>query len=169
MHTSVVRTAMAACLLIVWAVPACAQEAPASEEEAQAEAEARALIDTYYRLFREHRMTELPERIFHIPWVVIGGGGVNADTSREEALERFEGSLANLLDRGWERSEFTITNVCVLNPNAAIVSGYNTRYHQDGSEMSVGGVSYLVGKDGDQWKIISYTGHPRERVVRCDD
>ncbi len=167
MLSPIIRAAMAASLLVVWSVPASAQQA-LSSEEVQAEAEARATIDRYYRLFSEHRMDELPDGIFHIPWVVIGGGGVNADTSREEALARFEGSLANLLEQGWQRSEFTITNVCVLNANAAIVSGYNTRYHEEGSEMSVGGVSYLLGKDGDQWKIISYTGHPRERVVRCD-
>jgi hypothetical protein len=38
-----------------------------------------------------------------------------------------------------------------------------------GTIMSVGGVSYLFGKTKDGWNIVSYTGHAKSKVVRCDD
>jgi hypothetical protein len=72
------------------------------------------------------------------------------------------------VESGWGKSVFTTESVCVLNANAAIASGYNTRSKSDGSVMSVGGVSYVFGKTKEGWKIVSYTGHPRGKVVRCD-
>jgi hypothetical protein len=44
----------------------------------------------------------------------------------------------------------------------------NTRYKKDGSVMSVGGVTYLLGGTKEGWRIVSYTGHPKEKVVRCN-
>jgi hypothetical protein len=34
--------------------------------------------------------------------------------------------------------------------------------------MSVGGVSYLFGRTPQGWKIVSYTGTQKGKVVRCD-
>jgi hypothetical protein len=125
-------------------------------------------VNTYYRLFTERNMAALPEQVFNIPWIVIGGSGPQPDLTKEQALARFEASLKDLVANGWGKSVFTTENVCVLNPNAAIASGYNTRYKTDGSVMSVGGVSYLFGRTKAGWRVVSYTGHVRGKVVRCD-
>jgi hypothetical protein len=127
-----------------------------------------AAVDKYYRLFSEHNMKALPEEVYTIPWIIIGGSGPQADLTKEQALARFEGSLKQLVEQGWQKSVFTTDNVCVLNASAAIASGRNTRYKKDGSVMSVGGVSYWFGKSKEGWKIVSYTGHPAGKVVRCD-
>ena len=102
------------------------------------------------------------------PWLVIGGSGPQADLTKEQAQARFQASMKQLVESGWARSVFTTENVCVLNANAAIASGYNTRYRKDGSEISVGGVTYILGKAKDGWRIVSYSGHPRGKVVHCD-
>jgi hypothetical protein len=34
--------------------------------------------------------------------------------------------------------------------------------------MSVGGVSYLFGRTAQGWKILSYTGTQKGKLVRCD-
>jgi hypothetical protein len=125
-------------------------------------------VEKYYRLFSEQNMKALPEEVFNIPWIVIGGSGPQPDLTKEQALARFEGSLKQLRDNDWGKSVFTTENVCVLNTNAAIASGYNTRYKKDGSVMSVGGVSYLFGRTKEGWRIVSYTGTERGTVVRCD-
>ena len=130
--------------------------------------EVAAAVQTYYRLFTERNMAALPEQVFNIPWIVIGGSGPRPDLTKEQALARFEASRKDLVANGWCKSVFTTENVCVLNANAAIASGYNTRYKTDGSVMSVGGVSYLFGKTKDGWRVVSYTGHVRGKVVRCD-
>lgn len=128
-----------------------------------------AAVDKYYSLFSQRNMKALPEEVFNIPWMVIGGSGPQPDLTKEQALSRFEASLKQLVESGWGKSVFTTANVCVLNANAAIASGYNTRYKTDGSVMSVGGVSYLFAKTKDGWRIVSYTGHAKDKVVRCDD
>ena len=131
--------------------------------------EVTAAVDRYYSLFSERNMKALPEEIFNIPWIVIGGSGPQPDLTKEQALARFEASLKDLVASGWGKSMFTTENVCVLNANAAIASGYNTRYKTDGSVMSVGGVSYLFGKTKDGWRVVSYTGHARGKVSGANE
>jgi hypothetical protein len=148
---------------------AAAQQAQMTEADLQrVTKEVTAAVDKYYRLFSEHNMKALPEEVFNIPWIVIGGNGPQPDLTKEQALARFEASLKQLRESDWGKSVFTTENVCVLNASAAIASGYNTRYKKDGSVMSVGGVSYLFGRTKDGWRIVSYTSMPRGKVVRCD-
>jgi hypothetical protein len=154
-------------LLVLVAAVAVAQP-PAQVDVAKVTTEVKATVDKYYRLFSEQNMKALPEEIYMTPWIIIGGSGPEADLTKEQALARFEGSLKQLLQNGWGKSVFTTENVCVLNASAALASGYNTRYKKDGSVMSVGGVTYLLGKTKDGWRIVSYTGHPKEKVVRCN-
>jgi len=153
--------------VLLWsASTAVAQQPPV--DVAKVTTEVKATVDKYYRLFTEQNMKALPEEIYMTPWIIIGGNGPEADLTKEQALARFEGSLKQLVQNGWGKSIFTTENVCVLNANAALASGYNTRYKKDGSVMSVGGVTYLLGKTKDGWRIVSYTGHPKEKVVRCN-
>lgn len=160
---------MAVVLAVVTALPARAQQGDLTPAQvAGVKAEVTAVVHKYYRLFSQHNMKALPEEVFNIPWIVIGGAGPQPDLTKEQALTRFESSLKDLLANGWGTSAFTTENVCVLNANAAIASGYNTRYKTDGSVMSVGGVSYLFGKTTQGWRVVSYTGHARGKVVRCD-
>src|SRR6185436_17040562 len=139
-------------LLVLVAASAVAQP-PAPVDVAKVTTEVKATVDKYYRLFTEQNMKALPEEIYMTPWIIIGGSGPEAYLTKEQALARFEGSLKQLVQNGWGKSVFTTENVCVLNANAALASGYNTRYKKDGSVMSVGGVTYLLGKTKDGWRI----------------
>jgi hypothetical protein len=150
-------------------VSAQQQPQPSSSDVASIKKEVIAAVDKYYRLFTERNPNALADEVFNIPWLVIGGSGPQPDLTKEAARARFEASMKQLVDSGWAKSVFTTENVCVLNQNAAIASGYNTRYKTDGSVMSVGGVSYLFGKSKDGWRIVSYTGHAKGKIVRCDD
>ena len=127
-----------------------------------------AALDKYYRLFTELKPEALATEVFNIPWVVIGGSGPQADMTKEQAQDRFQASMKQLVESGWAKSVFTTESVCVLNANAAIASGYNTRFKKDGSVISVGGVTYVLGKAKDGWRIVSYSGHPKGTNVRCD-
>jgi hypothetical protein len=138
------------------------------EETTAIQAQASDVVETYYRLFSERTPEQLPERIFSIPWFQLGANGIRPTLTATEAEDGFRSSMTQLIGNDWQRSVFTITNVCVLNANVAIVSGFNTRYRTSGEVMSVGGVSYLLGRSGDRWLISSYFGHPQEKVVRCD-
>ena len=171
MRNRTLRVASLLAIVLPLAAPPAAmarQSGLAPADVSRITTEVKAAVDKYYRLFSERNMKALPEEIFNIPWIVIGGSGPQPDLTKEQALARFEGSLKDLVASGWGKSEITTENVCVLNANAAIASGYNTRYKTDGSVMSVGGVSYLFGKAPDGWRVVSYTGHARGKVVRCD-
>lgn len=139
-----------------------------AEEVTRVTAEVSETMETYYSLFSQRDMQALPDRVFNIPWMTLGANGINVSATRDEALVRWQGSLIDLLQRGWDRSVFTIESVCVLNAGAAIVSGFNTRYLEDGSEMSVGGVTYILGLTDDGWRIVSYTGSEVGRLVTCE-
>jgi hypothetical protein len=129
--------------------------------------EARATMELYYSLFSEHDMEALPDRVFTIPWMTLGANGITTSTTRDESLVRWQASLIGLLERGWDHSVFTVEEVCVLNAGAAIVSGYNTRYAEDGSEMSVGSLAYFLGLTDEGWRITGYTGVERGKTVSC--
>ena len=138
-----------------------------ASEEALIKAEAQRHVERYYNYYFERNPEALSTEIFTLPWMSIGASGVTVSTTQAENLERFEAAIAGLVERGWNRSIFTTKTVCVLNAGTAIVSGTNTRTRTDGSIMSVGGVSYLLGKADDGWRIASYSGHPPNQVVHC--
>jgi len=163
-----IRHLLTAIFVVVIVPTLAAAQQPPPVDTAKVTSEVKATVDKYYRLFSEQNMKALPEEIYMTPWIIIGGSGPEADLTKEQALARFEGSLKQLVQNGWGKSVFTTENVCVLNANAALASGYNTRYKKDGSVMSVGGVTYLLGKTKEGWRIVSYTGHPKEKVVRCN-
>ncbi len=165
--TRLVKTVAFAGAALTGGSAALSAQGLSNAEMERVKAEVTATMDRYYELFSARNMEALPEEIFAIPWMTLGGGGINASTSRDEALVRWQGSLIDLLGRGWNRSVFTIESVCVLNAGAAIVSGYNTRYDTAGSVMSVGSVSYVLGHTDTGWRIVAYTGHERGKVVSC--
>ena len=162
----VYRTVAAALFLILaTSGPAIGQE-PTSSEEALLETEAQGHVERYYNFYYERNPQALSTEIFSSPWITIGGNGMSIHT-QEENLAYFEAAIAGLVARDWNRSVFTTKNVCVLTAGSAIVSGTNTRRRTDGSPMSVGGVTYILGKDDEGWRIISYSGHSPDKVVRC--
>ena len=159
---------VAASLAMPPAAAEAQQPALSAADTEKVKSEVTATLDLYYSLFSQRNAQALPEQVFNVPWIVLGGNGPRADMTKEQAQAGFEASMKNLVESGWAKSVFTTESVCVLNANAAIASGYNTRYKTDGSVMSVGGVSYLLGRSKDGWRIISYSGHPKGKLVRCD-
>lgn len=156
-------------VVVASGVSARAQQPPMSAADKDAvKKDVTATLDKYYRLFTELKPDVLATEVFNIPWIVIGGSGPQADMTKDQAQARFQASMKQLVESGWAKSVFTTENVCVLNANAAIASGYNTRYKKDGSVISVGGVTYILGKSKDGWRIVSYSGHQKGTVVRCE-
>ena len=158
----------AAVFLILASHGPAAGQALTSSQEAVIKAEAQRHVERYYNYYYERNPEALSTEIFTLPWITLGGNGVTIRTTEEENLDFFESAIAGLIGRGWDRSTFRTKNVCVLGAGSAIVSGTNTRTRPDGSIMSVGGVAYILGTTDDGWRIISYSGHSPDKVVRCD-
>ncbi len=162
-------TIVVAALFLVLASrgPASGQELTASQE-ALIEAEVQRHVERYYNFYYERNSQALSTETFSLPWMLIGGDEIQVRTTEEDNLAYFKAAIAGLVERDWNRSIFTTKNVCVLSAGSAIVSGTNTRTRTDGSIMSVGGVAYILGKTDDGWRIISFSGHAPDKVVRCD-
>jgi len=158
----------AAALLLVLASPESVLGQELTDtEEALIAAETQRHVELYYNYYFERDAEALSTEIFTLPWITLGGNGVLITTTQEENLASFESSIAGLLARDWNRSIYTTKSVCVLTASSAIVSGTNTRTRVDGSIMSVGGVTYILGKTDDGWRIISFSSHSPGKVVRC--
>ena len=157
--------------LLIFSLTCCAaassQDLTSSEQNTIA-AEAQRHVERYYNLYYERDPASLATDIFTLPWFTIGANGITARSTEAENLEYFTSAIDGLLARGWDRSTFRTANVCVFNAGSAIVSGTNTRSRADGSIMSVGGVSYVLGKADDGWRIISFSSHAADKVVRCE-
>ena len=161
------RTIVAALFVIVTTVGSAAAQEMTAAEEALIKTQAQRHVERYYNFFYERNPQALATEVFNLPWMTIGGNGISVKTTEEENLAYFEEAIAGLVARDWNRSIFTTKKVCALTAGSAIVSGTNTRTRTDGSIMSVGGVTYILGKDDDGWRIISYSGHAPNKVVRC--
>jgi len=167
--STLVRLALAIAVASTWSVGSAAQQQPLSAgEAAQIKKEVTEAVDKYYRLFSERNMKALPDEVYNIPWILMTGNGPQPNLTKEQALAGFEASLKQLVENGWSKSVYTTTNVCVLNRSAAITSGYNTRYKQDGSVLQVAGVAYVFNKTKEGWRIITYTGTSKDTLVKCD-
>ena len=166
-HVYRVVAAAALFLILTSLEPVAGQELTAAEE-ALIKAETQRHVERYYNYYYERNPEALSTEIFTLPWISMGGNGVRITTTQEENLASFESAIEGLLERDWNRSIFTTKHVCVLTAGSAIVSGTNTRTRVDGSIMSVGGVSYILGKADDAWRITSFSSHSPGKVVRCD-
>ena len=157
------------CLILGLAisVPATGQELSSSEEDVIKVA-AQRHVERYYNLYYERNPEALSTEIFTLPWILMGGNGVTVYATETENLEYFSSAIEGLLARGWDKSTFRTKNVCVLGAGSVIVSGTNTRTRADGSIMSVGGVSYVLGTTGGGWRIISFAGHSPDKIVHCE-
>ena len=168
------RTTLVATLLLtisfslLSSAPAAGQELSAAQI-ALIEAQAQRHVERYYNFYYERNPEALSTEIFTLPWYTLGANGITARSTEAENLAFFSSAIAGLLDRGWDKSTFRTKTVCVLNAGSAIVSGTNTRSRADGSIMSVGGVSYMLGTTSDGWRIISFASHPPYKLVDCAD
>lgn len=77
--------------------------------------------------------------------------------------------LQRLEAQGWVRAEYPKPIVCVINAGTAIASGEFMRYRKDGSVMSVNATTYLFGRTPGGWRIVSFFGHERGKIVGCND
>ena len=162
----VYRTIAVAALLLIMAHPGPAAAQMTAAQEALFETQAQRHVERYYNFYYERDPQSLSTEIFSSPWMTIGANGIHIIT-QEENLAYFEAAIEGLIARDWNRSTFTTKNVCVLTEGSAIVSGTNTRSRTDGSIMSVGGVTYILGKTDEGWRVTSYSGHSPNKIVRC--
>ena len=170
--TRYVRCALAAAAIVLMAlVRVTAQDQGLTRDQVAAiEKEVTAALHNYYRLYTEKNNKALSAEVFLEPWIQLGGNGPQVtNTAPDEVAKRFAANVQRLEAQGWVKSEYPKPIVCVINAGTAIASGEFMRYRKDGSVISVNGTSYLFGKTSAGWRIVSFFGHERGKIIGCND
>jgi hypothetical protein len=139
-----------------------------ANEAAIVRAEAIHTVEKYYEYFSTNQMDRLPEETHNVPWAFLGTGTFTM--TAEETARNYRARrqmVVDTMDRDYQRSTYSVSSVCVLSRNAAILSGVNTRTNSTGGIVSVEGVAYIVMKTPQGWRIAAFSEITPDKVVTC--
>ena len=136
-------------------------------QEIQIKEEVTLIVNRYYKYFSANQMDKFPTETHTIPWKILGTDRIfmTPEASNKNYFDSFAEIKKN--NPEYDRSEFTIQNICVLSPRTAFVSGYNTRRADDDSIIRMNGTVYIMEKVEQGWRINSFAGKGMEKIVSC--
>ena len=152
-------------VLCLGAGPVAAQQLSADRENT-IKADVSRAFDEYLRWFMEDR-PDLVARRIRIPWLRLQPTGPITISMDSQVQTWFEDTLRPLVAEGYERSEWPVRRICVLNESTAILSGKYIRYRKNGSVIGEYGTSYVFARSGADWQIVSTIPHDPQKLVLC--
>ena len=96
---------------------------------------------------------------FHEPFMLVNAASTGLYQSRAEVEAWLKPGYVTLKERGFARSEWARLRVKSLGSGVAIASALAVRYKADGQELQRLGVTYLLRKTADGWKLAVFTVH----------
>ncbi len=113
----------------------------------------RHTLSEYYRAFSTLSVQAILP-FLNQPALLVGPLGV-IPLPTPSAIEPIFGPvMERLRTRGYARSELGSQEVRMLGAESAFVTGIAIRYKSDGEELERAGISYLMRKTGDVWKVV---------------
>ena len=105
---------------------------------------------------------------FHLPCTFIVPQEVFVFPSASE-VEGFWGPrFADLKAQRFGHTERAAGNVRALNDDTAIASSLAVRYSEDGVELERRGATFILRKNGGEWKIVSLVHHSPDNVIQLN-
>lgn len=105
---------------------------------------------------------------FHLPCTFIVPQEVFVFPSASE-VEGFWGPrFADLKAQRFGHTERAAGNVRALNDDTAIASSLAVRYSEDGIELERRGATFILRKNGGEWKIVSLVHHSPDNVIQLN-
>ena len=105
---------------------------------------------------------------FHLPCTFIVPQEVFIFPSASE-VEGFWGPrFADLKAQRFGHTERAAGNVRALNDDTAIASSLAVRYSEDGVELERRGATFILRKNGGEWKIVSLVHHSPDNVIQLN-
>jgi len=112
-----------------------------------AEQSLRQVLSEYYAAFSTLDIQAvLP--YFHQPALLIGPQGVIALPTPAALVPVFGPVMEDLRRQGYQRSEFDLQQLKLLDGKSALATGVAIRYARDGKELSRAGLTYLLHRTG---------------------
>lgn len=106
---------------------------------------------------------------YHEPLILVAGPAVRVMTTRADTEAWMKTFWAALKERGFARgSEFSPLHLKQMSPTVAVASAQFERYKADGQVLERNGVTYVLHKTGDAWKIVVIIGHAPGNILRLD-
>ena len=138
----------------------CASALAAPEEVAL-----KNVLEAYEQAWSQHDAIAIAS-FYHEPAMRIGRGGPVVRPTRADQEAFFSHFVPELVQRGFDHSEFEELNVHLLDADTAIASGILLRYRKDGSLMERIAVTYGLRKGEQGWKIFLSDTHSPETAMR---
>ncbi len=118
----------------------------------------RQTLDEYYRAFSTLSVQAILPYL-NQPALLIGPLGV-VPLPTPPAIEPIFGPvMESLRTRGYGRSELGSREIRMLGAQSAFATGIAIRYRSDGEELERAGITYLLRKTDDAWKIVVMVLH----------
>jgi hypothetical protein len=92
---------------------------------------------------------------FACPGALITGYGLVQWATESDLQHLFRKSLADLIGRGWTRSEIVQLKIWPMAEDLAMVLADGTRYKADGSMLEPVRACYTIRRDAKNWKIVT--------------
>jgi ketosteroid isomerase-like protein len=126
----------------------------------------RVLTD-YYRAFSKLDVQAILP-YFHEPSLLIASEGVAATPTHAALAATFAPVMESLRARGYAGSELTKLRVKRLSATTTLASGIAIRRKAGGQELERVGVTYLLQKADNDWKIAVVVVHDTDKVLRLE-
>ena len=126
----------------------------------------RVLTDYYSAFSRLDVQGILP--YFHEPCLLVSPEGVAATPTHAALAAAFTPTMKDLRARGYARSALTKLRVEPLSATTTLASGITVRYKANGQELERVGVTYLLQKADNSWKIAVLVVHDTDNVLRLE-
>jgi len=127
-------------------------------ESVTEETEVTRFLTAYYRDFSSLDIQAILP-YFHEPSLIIGPQGVFAAPTRSVLATTLVPVLEGLRGRGYGRSELSIRQLKSLSPATILVVGVALRFKVDGQALERAGVTYVLLKVDQHWKIAVLVTH----------
>ena len=121
-------------------------------------------LTDYYRDFSSLDIDAIVP-YFHEPCLIIGPQGVLAAPTRSVLATSLTPVLEGLRGRGYGRSELSIQQFKPLKPATIFVTGVALRFKVDGQPLEQAGVTYLLQRAEQHWKIAALVTHDADKVT----
>ncbi len=110
-------------------------------------------FEAYVKAF-EKLEPESMRSFYHEPCLMISPLGVTALTTGNDVVGSFQRTMADLKNRGYQRTAFARISERPLGPSLCLITGVGTWYKADGSVLQKFGAMYAFQKtEANAWRI----------------
>ena len=122
------------------------------------ETEVGRMLGEYYRAFSTLSVQAILPYL-NQPAMLVGPAGAIALPTPSAIEPIFGPVMEGLRTRGFGRSELGAEEIRILSAKDALATGIAIRYKTDGTELERAGITYLLRKSDDGWKIAAMVLH----------